>query len=121
MRGSKTKNKKKAKVIEAKIIAPDKTLKEIQKETWVPKSTISDIIRDDLPEIRNSSEIIAKLIDDNNKILNITWRLLVKKLKDGEKVRIDEIIKSRDLALKQNTLVWLSRNEDRELIIKFEI
>ena len=120
MQWSKTKNEDKKKVIVSKLNNPDKTLRELTEETWLPKSTISDIIKNDIPEVRKSSEVIAQMIDDNNKILEITWKLLLKKLEDWEKVRVDEVIKSRDLALKQNTLVWLT-DEKKEIVIKFEI
>jgi hypothetical protein len=74
-----------------------------------------------LPQITTQSEVIAKMIDDNNKILNLTWGLLLEKLENWESVRIDEIIKARDLALKQNKLVEVIDNKDKEFIVKFEI
>lgn len=118
---SRTKDNLKAQVIESKILNPDKTLRELEEETWLPKSTISDIINKDIPEVRNSSETIAKMIDDNNKMLTITGNLLLKKLENWEKVRIDEIIKTRDLALKQNKLVEVIDDKKWEYIVKFEI
>ena len=121
MKWSRTKDELKEKVITSKINQPDKTLREIWEETWLPKSTISDIINNDLVEVRNSSEVIAKMIDDNNKILTITWKLLLEKLENWEKVRIDEVIKSRDLALKQNKLVEVIDNKEWEFTVKFEI
>jgi hypothetical protein len=121
MKWSRTKDELKAKVITSKINNPDKTIREITQETWLPKSTIADIINKDIPEVRNSSETIANLIDVNNRILNITWELLLTKLENWEKVRIDEVIKSRDLALKQNKLVEVIDNKEWEFIVKFEI
>jgi hypothetical protein len=121
MRWSRTKDKEIAKVIVSKLSEPDKTLREIQNETWLPKSTVAEIINKKIPEVRNSSETIAKMIDDNNKILNLTWWLLLDKLNAWESVRIDEIIKSRDLALKQNKLVEVIDNKEWEFIVKFEL
>ena len=47
MKWSRTKDELKEKVITSKINQPDKTLREIGEETWLPKSTISDIINND--------------------------------------------------------------------------
>jgi hypothetical protein len=82
---------------------------------------LSDIIKRDIWKARNSSETIAKLIDDNNQILNITWDKLLKSLVDENwNIKFEDFIKARDLALKQNTLVWLD-NWKKELVVKFEI
>ena len=121
MKWSRTKDELKEKFITSKINQPDKTLKEIQEETWVNYETARKIIKEDLPEVVKSSETIANLIDVNNRILNITWELLLTKLENWEKVRIDEVIKSRDLALKQNKLVEVIDNKEWEFIVKFEI
>ena len=121
MRGKKTSSEDKTKVIRAKIGNPDLSTRDIEKVTWIPHETNAKIIREDLAQVCTQSETIAKMIDDNNKILNLTWWLLLDKLNAWESVRIDEIIKSRDLALKQNKLVEVIENKDKEFIVKFEI
>ncbi len=65
MRGSKTKNSDKAKVIKSKIKNPDITLWEIQEKTWVNYETARKIIKEDLPEVVKSSEIIASIIEND--------------------------------------------------------
>jgi len=111
----------KAKVIAAKVNDPWKSTRDIEKETWVNYSTASRVIKQDLQQVATKSEHIAKLIDDNNRILEITWWMLIDKLENWEKVRIDEIIKSRDLALKQNKLVEVTESWDSKepIIISF--
>lgn len=58
MRGSRTKNEDKAKVIAAKVKSPDITLQEIQETTGISLETARTIIKNDLPKVRESSEII---------------------------------------------------------------
>ncbi len=65
MRGKRTDIETKAKVISSKITDIDKTLEEIGDETWLPKSTVADILENDLPEVRKSSEIIAQIIEND--------------------------------------------------------
>jgi len=48
MRGSRTKDKLKAKVIEARINAPDSKLREISESTGIPTSTVAQIIDTDM-------------------------------------------------------------------------
>ena len=122
MRGKKTNSSIKKQIIEAKINNPDLSSRDISNKIWwVSNDTVCDVINKDLPQITTQSEVIAKMIDDNNKILNLTWGLLLEKLENWESVRIDEIIKARDLALKQNKLVEVIDNKDKEFIVKFEI
>jgi len=121
MRWSKINSDKKAKVIEEKLNNPDKSLRSIEKETWVNYSTAWKIIKKELPKLATQSEHIAKLIDDNQEILNITWNEIVKRLVDEEwKIRFDDLIKAKDLAFKQNHLIeqaWKWKEEDKTPII----
>lgn len=120
--GKKTSSKKIAEVITKKLNNPDLSLRDLERETGVPKSTSKDIIDNELWAVCTSSDTIAKMIDDNNEILNLTGGLLLGKLKQWESVRIDEIIKSRDLALKQNKLAEATNPEvEREIKVTFEI
>ncbi len=121
MRGKTTSSEDKAKVIRAKINNPDLSTRDIEDITWINRETNRKIIKEDLPWVVSTSDTIANLIDVNNRILNITWELLLTKLENWEKVRIDEVIKSRDLALKQNKLVEVIDNKEWEFIVKFEI
>lgn len=65
MRWSKTKDIDKAKVISAKILSPDKTLQEIQDETGINRETARKILDVDLPEVVQSSVIIAEIINND--------------------------------------------------------
>lgn len=121
MRWKTTTSKDKAKVIQAKISNPDLSTRDLEEKTGVNYRTTSRIINDDLSQVVSQSETIAKMIDDNNEILNLTWWLLLSKLKAWESVRIEEIIKSRDLALKQNKLVEVVDNSGKEIKVTFEI
>lgn len=106
MRWSKISSNKKAKVIEEKLNNPDKSLRSIERSTWVNYSTVWKIIKQELPKVATQSEHIAKLIDNNQEILNITWDKIVKRLVDEEwKIRFDDLIKAKDLAFKQNHLL----------------
>lgn len=121
MRWKRTSSEDKAEVISAKLNNPDLSNRDIEEKTGVNYRTTARIINNDLSQVVSQSEVIARMIDDNNKILDITWKLLLQKLEDWEKVRVDEVIKSRDLALKQNTLAWLWNDDKKEFIVKFEI
>jgi len=120
MRGKKTPIKKRLMVIKEKLKNPDLSTRELAKITGVNKETNRQIIKEDLPGILEKSGVLAKLIDDNNEILNITWDLLINKLKKWEKIKIEEILKSRDLAFKQNKLMEFV-DKDKDFTIKFEI
>jgi len=120
-KGKKTSSDKVADVITKKLNNPDLSLRDLERETGVKKDAAWDIIKKELPEVATSSDTIRKMIDDNNEILNLTGGLLLSKLKAWESVRIDEIIKSRDLALKQNKLADIKEDDTKELVVKFEI
>lgn len=123
MRWSRTKLADKVSVIESKINNPDITLSEIRKETWLPTSTIDDIIKKDLPEVRKGSEIITQMIDSNNNIIAI-WKKLIETYLPALKVnryddlkKISEII---DTSFKQNQLVWWEATDRNEIIFKIK-
>jgi len=117
-----TSSEDKAKVIEAKLNNPDLSTRDIEKQTWVEHTTTSRILKNDMQQIATQSETITKLIDDNNKILNITWIKLLEKLADEEwKIRLDELTKARDLAFRQNELTKAMENPDKEVKVTFEL
>ena len=122
-KGKKTSSDKTAEVINAKIANPDLSLRDLEKKTWVSRDANSRILKEELPEVATSSDTLKKLVEDNNKILAITWEKLLSKLVDEEgKIRVDEFIKARDLALKQNKLVEAtSPDGEKEIKVTFEI
>ena len=82
--GKKTRDEDIEKVIEAKLLDPQKSLRDIQKETWVNRETVSDII-DSIPERLTSSDSGERIISTMDEIISdiaeIT-RLSVKPIKD---------------------------------------
>lgn len=115
MRGSRTKDIDKAKVIATKINNPDATLSEIQSETWLPISTVSDILTNDLPEVRKSSERIWELYDRNDMLQSLADKKIEEMLLNWEeKIRISELITLRDSTFKQNAVIGLKKSEWEE-------
>lgn len=74
-----TSSELKAKVISSKIKNPDMSLRDIQKETWVSKSTGKDILDNDLQEFRTSSDKITNLVDVNISIMT-DWKKVIAKI-----------------------------------------
>ena len=100
MRGKRTDIQTKAKVISSKITDIDKTLEEIGDETWLPKSTVADILENDLPEVRKSSEIIAQIIEnDMESIKNISE--ITKRF--TKELKIKEELDRADIAVANTT------------------
>lgn len=120
-RWKKTSSEDKARVIEAKINNPDLSTRDIEKLTWVNRQTSSDILKKEIPEILSKSDTIAKLIDDNHRIMNITWLHILDKLKDWDKVSIRDLKDLRDFAIKQNTLLSIWDEQKRDAVITFEL
>lgn len=120
--GKKTSSDKIQEVIIAKVGNPDLSTRDLQKKTGVNRETARTIIKEELPWVVSSSDTIAKLIDDNNKILNITGDELLKKLADENwQIRVDEFLKLRDLALKQNKLVEVTDPNSKARDITIQI
>lgn len=65
MKGSRTKDKDKAAVIAAKLREPDLTLREIAEDTWINRETARKILDKDLPEVVQSSDRIAAIIEND--------------------------------------------------------
>lgn len=106
MKGSKTKDIDKTRVIESKINSPDKKLREISEETNLPISTVADILQKDLPEICKSSENVRKLIDTNNNLQSLGDDLIRVKLQNKEdNIRLSELVSLRESTFKQNRLI----------------
>jgi len=120
-RWKQTSSEDKARVIEAKINNPDLSTRDIEKQTWVNYRTSARVLQKDLSQVVSQSETIKKLIDDNNRILNITWNLMLDKLESWDKVSIRDLKDVRDFAIKQNTLVGITTDENKELNITFSM
>lgn len=73
--GKKTSTKDKAEVIKIKVKDIDKTIKEIEKETWVSNSVVSSILRDNLGKLREESQVIADIIDWDKTVLEL-WGII---------------------------------------------
>lgn len=120
MRGSRTKDKLKAKVIEAKINTPDMTYAEIEAKTGVPLSTVADVITKDLPEVRKSSETIADLIDRNKSLHSAADTLIAEMLaKKDTNITIAQLTSLRDSTFKQNQVIEMAKTgkEDNKTIV----
>ena len=121
MQWKRTDSHKKKEVIEAKLNNPDLSLRDLEEKTGVSKSVSWAIIREDLGQVSTQSTTIAKLIDDNDNIMNLTWDLVMAKLLNWESVRLDELLKARDLAFKQNTLARMSDKQKDNMIIEIQL
>ena len=110
MRGKKTKDIDKARVIEAKINNPDKTTREIQEETGVNYRTTARILNKNLSQVVPESTRIAKLIDDNDNLMSLCNVEMIKRVQDTpEELRPLELNTIKDSSFKQNQLLeWKS-------------
>ena len=102
-RGKKTDIETKAKVISSKLLDIDKTLEEIWEETNLPKSTVADILDNDLPEVRKSSEIIASIIENDMESVKEMSELTKMFMKQIKKSALDEWIDKAELAVANTT------------------
>ena len=121
MKGSRTKDKLKVQVIEAKLNAPDMKLREIAQTTWLPTSTVSDIIQKDLPEVRKGSARLQEIVETNNNIISI-WKKLIETYlpaleisKHNDLKTISDIL---DTALKQNQLLTGNATDRSEIVLE---
>lgn len=115
-KGKKTSIKDKAKVIQAKILDPNKSTRDIEQETWVNYRTNARIIEEDLSQVVTESQAIAKMIDDNEEILLLTGKEIKRKLTEWI-LSDSSIVASRKLALEQNRLVQWEATSREELNI----
>ena len=114
-RWKKTSSEDKAKVILAKIENPDKSLRDIEKETGVKKDAVGDIINNELPVVATSSDKVIELVNVNTSIMINGKRAIDNIVKDLEKedskVKIQSMTDVRSLssvledAFKQNQLL----------------
>ena len=112
MRGSRTKNIDKANVIKSKILTPDITLQEIQESTWVNYETARKILNTDLPEVVKSSEIIARIIEnDLESVENMSQitKKFTRQIRDKEAIDRNDLWAANtsvDSAFKRTQLLW---------------
>lgn len=107
MKGKKTSSEKIVEVLTAKLVNPDLTLRELEEQTWVSRSTVDRAISDELGKVGSESKK-NELFDANLDIIN-TWvakiRLAMERL-DPETIRdTKEYQTIVDTAFKQNQLI----------------
>lgn len=126
-RWKKTKSKKIAEVVNEKLKKPDKTIREIAKETKVSKSTVWEILVKEAPKLWTSSDYTQKLVDTNIKILQKWKEIILKELQRINKKNWVKIISIKDIknlsstmqeAFKQNQLLTWNNTENTEIKIK---
>lgn len=116
--GKKTSSKKRAEVINAKISNPDLSLRDMEKETGVNYETVRKILKEDLGSFLTSSDTIAKLVEQNNLLMIMTGDKLIK---DLDITNPTDIIRIKDLALKQNKLIESLWDDTKEIKVTFEM
>lgn len=126
-RWKKTSSEKIAEVVTKKLIKPDKSIREIAKETKVSKSTVSEILSEKAEELRTSSDYTQNLVNTNIKILQKWKEIILKELENlntekGIKINSVADIKSlsstMEEAFKQNQLLTGANTENTEIKIK---
>lgn len=109
MRGSRTKDKLKAKVIEARINAPDSKLREISESTGIPTSTVAQIIDTDMWEVCKSSENVKNLFERNCSLHSAADTLIAEMLaKKDTNITIAQLTSLRDSTFKQNQVIQMA-------------
>ena len=67
--GKRTRDEDKSAIIKSKLLDPQKSLRDIEKETGINRETVSDII-DSIPELLTSSDYGKKIIEDMDEIVS---------------------------------------------------
>lgn len=110
MRGSRTKDELKVKVIEAKINEPDITLREIEEKTGVSIETARNIINEELPEVAKSSENVKSLFEKNVELQSAADALINEMIANKDKsITVAQLTSLRDSTFKQNQLIEMAR------------
>ena len=122
MRGSRTKDELKVKVIEAKINEPDITLREIEEKTWVSIETARNIINEELPEVSKSSENVKSLFEKNVELQSAADALINEMIaKKDKSITVAQLTSLRDSTFKQNQLIEMARqgkDESKTIVIQ---
>lgn len=126
-RWKKTSSVKIAEVVTEKLKKPDKTIREIAKETKVSKSTVWEILVKEAPKLWTSSDYTQKLVDTNIEILENWKKIILEELKRINKKNWVKITSVKDIknlsstmqeAFKQNQLLTGNSTENNEIRIK---
>lgn len=135
MRGKKTRDEDIEAVKIAKITDPQKSLRDIERETWVNRETVSDII-DEIPEdltgsdkgakiLNTMDEIISEIADITRLAINpirdkvIEWTLTVGDLKALNDIAKNNFDRKQILTGKPTDITkheWLSTLSTEELL-----
>lgn len=121
-RGKRTDTETRARVIEAKVNAPDLSSQDISDLTeWrVSKDTVCDILNDDLPQVATQSERIASLIDRNNSLQSSADAMISEMIAEKNKsITIAQLTSLRDSTFKQNQVIEMAKSgkEDSKTIV----
>ena len=122
MRGSRTKDELKVKVIEAKINEPDITLREIEESTGVNRETARKIIDEELPEVVQGSDNVKSLFEKNVELQSSADALINEMIANKDKsITVAQLTSLRDSTFKQNQLIEMARNgkdESKTIVIQ---
>ena len=112
IKSKKLKDKQRAAIIEAKINNPDKTLRELEKETGIDHSTIWRVINKDLPVVATKSDRVVLLIDNNNNLQSLADGLIKEMLVNKDKsITVAQLTSLRESTFKQNQLLQWNATE----------
>lgn len=110
------KAKKIKKVAEALIKNPLKSSREIAKETWVSKSSVSNYINKDLAELGQKDFRIIEVCNDDMEIVKLTQAETIRRLKDEEEIKhitMQDLNRAWDVSTKRYTLFkWEATDKD---------
>ena len=107
-RWKKTDSKTVADVISKKIEDPDKSLRDIAKETGVNHQTVSDIQKNEMDEVLTSSDKTVWLLNVNLEIITNASKKVAKAMKDMNPENLRDAKTMQDIvetAFKQNQLL----------------
>ena len=118
MRTDKAKNT--AKVLKEIINNPLQTQREISKNTWVWLWSVNRAL-DELGQIGTNEAIIDFVALD----LELQWlatKEMIRRMKENaDKVNNQDIVRFNETAFKRSTVLWIQKDDKKEIVIKFEI
>lgn len=85
MRWKKTDVKKKANIIKEKIKNTDLTNEEIAKKTNTSRSVVSRVLNEELGEVGQKSDYIAKIIDNDKEIMDLANEIALNEMRKIQK------------------------------------
>ena len=110
--------KTRASIIINKLNNPDKSDRQIQRETPEVKSnrTVTDYVNKD---IKQNTRDYKQLIDDNNTIIKEANKLILEKIRDENSgVRVWELVAVKDNSFKQNQLLTWGATQNININIR---